>query len=75
VRADRRLMVRAFGWAAAAWLFDAASLGVFIAAFGHRVSPDGLLIAFGLANVLAIIPVTPRGLGVVEAVLIPTLIA
>ena len=75
MRADRALVARAFGWAAAAWLLDAASLGVFVAAFGHRVSPDGLLIAFGLANVLAVVPITPRGLGVVEAVLIPTLIA
>jgi uncharacterized protein (TIRG00374 family) len=75
MRADRPLMARAFGWAAAAWLLDAASLGVFIAAFGHRVSPDGLLIAFALANVLGAIPITPRGLGVVEAVLIPVLIA
>ena len=71
---DRPLLARAVGWAAAAWLFDAASLGVFVAAFGHRISPDGLLIAFALANVLAAIPVTPRGLGVVEAVLIPTLV-
>lgn len=75
MRADRPLMARALGWAAAAWLLDAASLGVFVAAFGHRVSPDGLLIAFGLANVLAVIPITPKGLGVMEAVLIPTLIA
>ena len=75
MRADRPLMVRAFAWAAAAWLLDAASLGVFLAAFGHRVSPDGLLISFGLANVIAAIPITPRGLGVMEAVLIPSLIA
>jgi len=75
VRADRPLMARAIGWAVAAWLLDAASLWVFIAAFGHRVSPDGLLIAFALANVLGAIPITPRGLGVVEAVLIPVLIA
>jgi putative heme transporter len=75
MRADRALMARAFGWAAAAWLLDAASLGVFVAGFGYRVSPYGLLIAFGLANVLGAIPITPRGLGIVEAVLIPTLIA
>jgi len=75
MREDRPLVVRAFGWAAAAWLLDAASLGVFVAAFGHRISPEGLLIAFCLANVLAAIPITPKGLGVVEAVLIPTLIA
>lgn len=71
---DRPLLARVFGWAAAAWLLDAASLGVFVAAFGHRPSPEGLMIAFALANVLAAIPITPRGLGVVEAVLIPSLV-
>lgn len=30
--------------------------------------------AFGLANVLAALPITPRGLGVVEGVLIPSLV-
>jgi uncharacterized protein (TIRG00374 family) len=72
--ANRPLLFRAAGWASANWLLDAASLGVFLAAFGHRISPDGLLIAFCLANVLAAIPVTPGGLGVVEAVLTPTLV-
>jgi uncharacterized protein (TIRG00374 family) len=71
---NRPLLIRAVGWASANWLLDAASLGVFLAAFGHTVSPDGLLIAFCLANVLAAIPVTPGGLGVVEAVLTPTLV-
>ena len=32
------------------------------------------LVAYGLANVLAVLPISPGGLGVVEAVLIPTLI-
>lgn len=72
--ANRPLMGRAVGWASANWLLDAASLGVFLAAFGHRISPDGLLIAFCIANVLAAIPVTPGGLGIVEAVLTPTLV-
>jgi uncharacterized protein (TIRG00374 family) len=71
---DRELVRRAIGWAAANWLLDAASLWVFVGAFGHWVSPDGVLVAFGLANVLAAIPITPGGLGVVEAVLIPTLV-
>jgi putative heme transporter len=38
------------------------------------VNPFNLIVAFGLANVLAAIPITPGGLGVVEAVLTPTLI-
>jgi len=71
---NKQLLLRAVGWASANWLLDSASLGVFILAFGHRVSPDGLLIAYCLANILAAIPVTPGGLGVVEAVLTPTLV-
>jgi uncharacterized protein (TIRG00374 family) len=67
-------MLRTVGWAAANWLLDAASLWVFLAAFGHRVGIDGLIVAYGLANVLAAIPVTPGGLGVVEAVLTTTLV-
>jgi putative heme transporter len=71
---DRALLVHALEWAAANWLFDAASLWVFVFAFGHAVSPIDLLVAYGLANVLAVIPITPGGLGVVEGVLIPTLV-
>jgi uncharacterized protein (TIRG00374 family) len=70
---DRELLYRAVGWAAANWLLDAASLWVFIAAFHKLVSPIDLLVAYGLANVLAVIPITPSGLGVIEGVLIPTL--
>lgn len=70
---DRRLVVRASLWGSLSWLVDAASLWVFVGAFGHWVRVDGLLIAFGLANVLAAIPVTPAGLGLVESVLIPAL--
>ena len=47
---------------------------MFLLAFGHAVSPIDLLVAYGLANVLAVIPITPGGLGVIEGVLIPTLV-
>lgn len=68
--ADRQLLVRATAWATTNWLLDAASLWVFVAAFSHVISPVDLLVAYGLANILAAIPVTPGGLGVVEFVLI-----
>lgn len=71
---DRALLAHAMEWAAANWLFDAASLWVFVLAFGRAVSPVDLLVAYGLANILAVIPITPGGLGVVEGVLIPTLV-
>ena len=71
---DRALVRHATVWAAANWLFDASSLWVFIFAFHHVVSPIDLLVAYGLANILAVIPITPSGLGVVEGVLIPTFV-
>jgi uncharacterized protein (TIRG00374 family) len=72
--ADPRLLARAVGWASLNWLLDAASLWVFLAAFGYRMSLDGLIISYGLANVAAAIPLTPGGLGVVETVLTATLV-
>ena len=65
----REALVRAIVWATLNWLLDAGSLFVFVGAFGHWVNPDGLLVAYGLANVLAAIPITPGGLGVVEGTL------
>jgi hypothetical protein len=73
--ADRAMLRRAVLWATANWLFDAGSLFVFLVAFGHIENLDGLLVAYGLAYVLAAVPVTPGGLGVVEAVLVPSLVA
>src|SRR5579875_2194810 len=59
--ADRTLLRRAILWAAANWLLDAASLWVFLFAFQAKpVFPIDLLV--------------PSGLGVVEGVLIPTLV-
>ncbi len=55
-------------------MLDAASLWIFLFAYGKAVFPIDLLVAYGLANILAVIPITPGGLGVVEGVLIPTLV-
>jgi hypothetical protein len=54
-------------WASLNWLFDVAALWVFLRAFGATVDVDALIIAFGIANVLAAIPITPGGLGYVDA--------
>jgi uncharacterized protein (TIRG00374 family) len=67
------LLYRGSIWAAANWLLDASSLWVFLFAFGAHVSPIDLLVAYGLANILAVIPITPGGLGVVEFISISTL--
>jgi uncharacterized protein (TIRG00374 family) len=73
--ADRELLIRATVWAALNWLLDMACLWVFLLAFGHTVSIVGLVVSYGLANVVASIPVTPGGLGVMEAVLTSSLVA
>jgi hypothetical protein len=70
---DRKLLGRVAVWGLANWLLDAASLWVFLRAFGASLPIDGLIIAFCLANVLAVVPITPGGLGIVETLLIPTL--
>jgi len=64
---DRQLLGRVAGWALANWLFDAASLWVFLRAFGVSMDPDALIISFGLVNVLQVVPIMPGGLGIVEA--------
>ncbi|MGA2802801.1 MAG: YbhN family protein [Acidimicrobiales bacterium] len=71
---DRKLLKNAVSWAAANWLFDAASLWAFVAAYGHYSRPIDLFVAYGVANVLAAVPLTPGGLGIVEAVAATSLI-
>jgi uncharacterized protein (TIRG00374 family) len=66
---DRELLRRIVIWAVANWLLDAASLWVFLRAFGATVSPDSLIVSFCVANVLAAIPITPGGLGVLDVTL------
>ncbi|HTT86619.1 MAG TPA: YbhN family protein [Acidimicrobiales bacterium] len=70
---QRERLSQAVVWAAANWLFDAACLWLFIIALHGYISPINLMVAYGLANILAAIPITPGGLGVVETVLVTTL--
>jgi uncharacterized protein (TIRG00374 family) len=62
------LLRRAILWAALNWLLDAASLWAFMAALGKIVDPVELFAAYGIANVLAVIPIVPGGLGIIDAV-------
>ncbi len=72
--ADPRLALTAIGWAAANWVLDIAVLWLFLAAFGYRAPVAGILVAYGLANVLAAVPLSPGGLGIIEATLIVSLV-
>ena len=71
---DRAVLVQAVLWATLNWLLDAAALWVFISAYGFQLGLDGLIVSFGLANVVAALPLTPGGLGLVEGVLVPTIV-
>ncbi len=62
----RRRVGRLMAWAAANWLLDALSLWVFLHMFGATIDPIGVVVAFGVANVLAAVPITPGGVGIVE---------
>jgi hypothetical protein len=68
------LVRRVVLWAVANWLLDAASLWVFLRAFGGSLRVDSLLVAFCLVNVLAVIPLTPGGLGIVDGAYTPLLV-
>ena len=61
-------------WALANWLLDAASLWVFIRAFGYSLDLDALIVTFGLANLVAAIPITPGGIGYVDLLMVSTLV-
>jgi uncharacterized protein (TIRG00374 family) len=73
--ADRRLLGITALLAAANWLLDAGALWACVQAFGHTLGPEGLLVPYGIAAVLSALPITPAGLGIVEASLIPSLVA
>jgi len=80
---DPDLVRRGIAWAALNWLLDASCLWVCVLAFHHYLNPIDLFVAYGVGNVLAAIPLTPGGLGIVEVSVgallrgfgVPTLIA
>ena len=71
---DRALLKRVVAYALMNWLIDAAALWVFIRAFGDTLDLDALIVAFGLANLLAAVPITPGGLGYVDLAYVATLV-
>jgi uncharacterized protein (TIRG00374 family) len=75
LRADPRRVMVAVAWAAANWLLDAAALWAALRVYGKPLPVDGVLIAFALAATVAWLPISPSGLGIADALLIPALIA
>lgn len=72
-REEPRRLAAAVVLAALRYLLDAACLWVFLAAYGYVSSPAELMLAYSLASLVALAPLTPGGLGLVEGVLVPML--
>jgi hypothetical protein len=75
VTPSRHVWVLAFGFAAANWLWDCLALALCFLAVGSGVPWQGLLLAYGAAQLAINIPITPGGLGVVEGSLTIALVA
>ncbi|MET4059236.1 uncharacterized protein (TIRG00374 family) [Arthrobacter sp. UYP6] len=73
-RRDPRRLAAAVVLAALHYVLDAACLWVFLAAYGHVLHPAELLLAYSLANLVALVPLTPGGMGLVEGILVPMIV-
>lgn len=62
-------------WGFGNWFLDASALYVCLLAFGVVPNPGGVLATYGLVCLLALLPVTPGGLGLVEGVAVPALVS
>lgn len=72
---DRRALRTAAGWAALNWLFDAAVLGVLAATLGDGTPLLAVLLAYVIGQLVAAVPITPGGVGMVEPAMTGALIA
>lgn len=70
---SREARGRALAWGLGNWVCDAASLWVCLAAFGTLVNPGGLITTYAVVSLMAMLPITPGGLGIVEGVAVPML--
>jgi uncharacterized protein (TIRG00374 family) len=74
LRGTHRRIIWACAFAIGNWLFDAGSFWMMLAAFGKPIGLGPLLTVYGVGSVLALLPLTPGGLGIVEGVMVPALI-
>ncbi len=75
VHPGRAGQVAVIAWAASAWLADAACLAAAFAAVHATIPWRALLLAYGIAQILAVLPLAPGGLGLVEGGLAVILVA
>jgi uncharacterized protein (TIRG00374 family) len=75
VSLGRRDLGVAFSWSLFNWIADVACLAFAAYAAGDHASLAGLTVAYAAARAVGTIPLTPGGLLVVEAVLVPGLVS
>jgi uncharacterized protein (TIRG00374 family) len=66
---------RAGAWALANWLLDAAALTVLAVTIGQGTPLGALLLAYVVGQLVAAVPLTPGGIGVVETAMTGVLVA
>lgn len=72
---DREARRAAIWWGGGYWFLDALCLFLCIQALGFTPNAGGLITVYGLVNLLAMLPLTPGGLGIVEGVAVPALVS
>ena len=74
IRLGNRRGAVVLGWAVGNWVFDCACLALAFVAVRAPVPWAGLLFAYGIGQLAAVIPVSPGGLGLVEGSLAVALV-
>jgi uncharacterized protein (TIRG00374 family) len=72
---DPRALAGGLAWSSTNWLLDAACLWVCLRAYGVDLAPELMLLTYGVACTVGQLPVTPGGLGVIEGLMVPGLVA
>jgi hypothetical protein len=62
-------------WSTANWLLDALCLWLCVRGYGGDVPPELVLAGYGAAMLVGLLPLTPGGVGVVEGLLVPAMVA
>jgi len=68
-----RVLATLLAWVGCNWLADLVAFGLMLVAAGVRAPWPVIVLAYGLANVLATVPITPGALGLVEGAAVTTL--
>jgi hypothetical protein len=72
---DRRGLTIAAAWASANWLFDFGALVVLALTIGEGTPVGALLLTYVVGQLVAAVPLTPGGIGVVETTMTGVLVA